>query len=56
MNAQVTVTITRWMLLRVWPAAWREVLREYALPAWHPYALVLFVVGAWSLMFARGER
>ncbi len=56
--SEITFTITRWTLLRVWPSAWREVLRGVELNGaelrpWHPYALVLFVVGGWALLTAR---
>lgn len=61
MNATHTITITRWMMLRVWPSAWREGLRSVEvdgqdLSPWHPLAWAFFVVGVWAILTARGDR
>lgn len=56
MSASYTITLSRWTLLRLWPAAWRDAVREFGLPLWHPMALAALVVGAWTLLLGRAAR
>jgi hypothetical protein len=48
--AEHTVTVTRWMLLRLLPGAWLHACRVLGMSPLRPAALWLFIRAFWALV------
>lgn len=53
-TTEITITITRWMLLRGFVSAWSDSVRAFGRSPWSPLAVYVFVLGVVSILFARG--